>query len=292
MKLIYYPGCTLKNQAKNFEESGLCALTKLGVEVQELERWNCCGTVFSLVTDDLIHHLAPIRVLIRTKEAPADSVMTMCAMCFNTLKRANERVRADQEALSTLNDLMYEEETKYQGDVEIYHLLEILKDKIGFETIKQKATHPLQGLKVASYYGCYLVRPREIGIDDPENPQILDELMASLGATVIDFPYKTECCGAYKTVDNPEIVAERTYQILNSARELGAEVVVVSCPLCAFNLDTRQKEALKLFPEFQTIPILYFTQLLALALNCPEEKIRLDLNYIDPKPILKSKALI
>lgn len=292
MKLIYYPGCTLKNHAKNFEESGLCSLTKLGVEVQELERWNCCGTVFSLVTDDLIHHLAPVRVLLRTKEAQADSFMTMCAMCFNTLKRANERVRADQEALSTLNDLMYEEETKYNGDIEVYHLLEILKDKIGFDTIKQKATRPLQGLKVASYYGCYLVRPREIGIDDPENPQILDELMASLGATVIDFPFKTECCAAYKTVDNPEIVAERTYQILNSARELGAEVVAVSCPLCAFNLDTRQKETLKLFPEFKPMPILYFTQLMALALDCPEEKIRLDLNYIDPKPILKSKALI
>jgi heterodisulfide reductase subunit B len=292
MKLIYYPGCTLKNQAKNFEDAGLCALDKLGIEVQELERWNCCGTVFSLVTDDLIHHLAPVRVLIRTKEAKSNSLMTMCAMCFNTLKRANERVRADADALSTLNDLMYEEETKYEGDVDVYHLLEILKDKIGFETIRQKTVKPLQDLKVASYYGCYLIRPREIGIDDPENPQILEDLTASLGATPIDFPYKTECCAAYKTVDNPNIVAERTYQILNSARQLGAEVVVVSCPLCAFNLDARQKETSKLYPEFQHVPILYFTQLMALALGCSEEKLRLDLHYIDPKPILKSKGLI
>lgn len=292
MKLIYYPGCTLKNQAKNFEDSGLCVLEKMGVEVQELARWNCCGTVFSLVTDDLIHHIAPIRVLIRTKEAGSNSVMTMCAMCFNTLKRANERIKADAEALSTLNELMYEEETKYEGDVEILHLLEILKDQIGFDSIREKVTKPLQNLNVASYYGCYLVRPREIGIDDPENPQIMDELMATLGATPIDFPYKTECCAAYKTVDNPQIVAERTYQIINSAREAGAEVVVVSCPLCAFNLDSRQKETRQLFPEFQHMPVLYFTQLAALALGCPEEKLRLDLHYIDPKPILKSKGLI
>ncbi|MFC2163502.1 CoB--CoM heterodisulfide reductase iron-sulfur subunit B family protein [Acidobacteriota bacterium] len=292
MKISYFPGCTLKNHAKNFEDSAICALDKLGIEVQELDRWNCCGTVFSFATDDLIHHVAPIRNLIRVKEQDSDKVMTLCAMCFNTLKRSNLRMQNDKESLDIINDLMYREEVKYEGDVTVYHLLELLKEGIKFENLATKVVKPIKKLKVASYYGCLLVRPKEIGFDDQENPTILDNLMEALGASPIDFPYKTECCAAYQTVDKPEVVADRTYQILTSAQEQGAEVVVVSCPLCAFNLDHRQKQTLKKYPEFKNIPILYFTQLLAIALGCPEETLRLDLHYVDPKPILKEKDLI
>jgi len=116
--------------------------------------------------------------------------------------------------------------------------------------------------------------------------------MTALGAEAIDFPYKVECCGAYQTVDKPEIIADRTNQILSSSLKQGAEVVTVSCPLCAFNLDQRQKETQQKFPEFKNIPILYFSQLLAIALGCPQDSLRLDLHYIDPKPILKEKGLI
>ena len=292
MKISYFPGCTLKNHAKNFEDSAICALNNLGIEVQELDRWNCCGTVFSFTTDDLIHHMAPIRNLIRVKEQDSDKVMTLCAMCYNTLKRSNLRMQKDKESLDIINDLMYRDKVKYEGDVTVYHLLELLKEGIKFENLAAKVVKPLKKLKVASYYGCLLVRPKEIGFDDQENPTILDNLMDALGADPIDFPYKTECCAAYQTVDKPDVVADRTYQILTSAQNQGADVVVVSCPLCAFNLDNRQKHTLKKYPEFKHIPILYFTQLLAIALGCPEETLRLDLHYVDPKPILKEKALI
>lgn len=293
MKLSYYPGCSLKSHAKNFEDSALCALKKLGIEVKELSRWNCCGTVFSMATDDLIHHLAPIRNLIRVKEADTDdNVITLCAMCYNTLKRANQRMQKDPESLEIINDLMYREDVKYEGDVKIYHLLELLRDEISFKELAGKVTKPLTGLKVANYYGCYLVRPKEQGFDDAENPVIMDDLVTSLGGSSVDFPHKTECCGAYKTVDNPEIVAERARQILSSAVNQGADVVTVSCPLCAFNLDQRQKQALQIYPDFKNIPILYFSQLLAIALGCDQESLKLDLHYIDPKPILKEKGLI
>ncbi len=292
MKICYYPGCTLKNHAKNFEDSTICSLTAIGVEVDELDRWNCCGTVFSLTTDDLIHHVAPIRNLIRAKEAHYDKVMTLCAMCYNTLKRANERVKSDPDSLEVLNNFMDREEIKYEGDVQIYHLLEFLKNEITFESLAEKIVKPLKKLKIASYYGCLLVRPKEIGFDDMENPTILEDLMTVLGADPVDFPFKTECCGAYQTVDRPDIVAERTFQILSSAQNQGAEVVVVSCPLCAFNLDQRQKKATELFPEFKNIPVLYFTQPLAIALGCPEETLRFDLNFIDPKPLLRKKGFI
>ena len=292
MKISYYPGCTLKNNAKNFEDSALCSLKRLEVEAVELERWNCCGTVFSLATDDLIHHVAPIRNLIRVKEANTNKFMTLCAMCFNTLKRANERVKSDPESLDKINKFMYREEVKYEGDVQVLHLLELLRDEIKFENIAKKVVKPLKNLKIANYYGCLLVRPKEIGLDDVENPTVLENLMTALGAEAIDFPYKTECCASYQTVDKPENVADRTYHILTSAQSQGAELVSVSCPLCAFNLDYRQKETVQKYPEFKNIPILYFTQVMALALGCPEKDLRLDLHYIDPKPILREKGLL
>lgn len=292
MKLSYYPGCSLKNHAENFEKSTLCSLRHLEIEVEELHRWNCCGTVFSLAADDLIHHVAPIRNLIRVKELKTDKVMTLCAMCYNTLKRANARMKSDPESLEKINNFMYREDIDYAGDVKVFHFLELLRDEITFEKLATKVVKPLKNLKIANYYGCLLIRPKEIGIDDVENPTILENLMASLGADPIDFPFKTECCAAYQTVDKPEIVAERTYQILTSAQNQGAEIVTVSCPLCAFNLDQRQKKTLQNYPDFKNIPILYFSQILAIALGCLEEDLRFDLHHVDPMPLFKEKGLL
>jgi heterodisulfide reductase subunit B len=292
MKISYYPGCTLKANAKNFEDSALCSLKRLGLEVEELRRWNCCGTVYSLATDDLIHHVAPVRNLIFSKEAKADAMMTLCAMCYNTLKRANERVKKNVEDRENINRFIDAEGLAYQGDVRVLHLLELLRDEITFENVAKKVVRPLKNLKVANYYGCLLVRPKDIGLDDIENPQVLENLTAALGATVVDFPHKTECCASYLTVDNPGSVAERTYKILTSARDMGAEVVTVSCPLCAFNLDHRQKDTSNIYSDFKKMPILYFTQLLGIALGCPEEALRFDLHHVDPKPVLKKKELL
>jgi heterodisulfide reductase subunit B len=292
MKLSYFPGCTLKANAKNFEESALCALKKLGLEVEELRRWNCCGTVYSLAADDLIHHVAPVRNLIFSKEAKADALVTLCAMCYNTLKRTNERLKKSAEDRDTINRFMDAEGLAYEGDVKVLHMLEILRDVVKFENLAQKVVRPLKDLKVASYYGCLLVRPKEIGLDNVENPQVLENLMSAMGAEPVDFPHKTECCGAYQTVDDPRIVAERTYQILTSASLRGADVVAVSCPLCAFNLDNRQKETVDLYSDFKKIPILYFSQLLGIALGCSVEALRFDLHDVDPKPVLKRKGLI
>lgn len=292
MKLSYYPGCTLKNSAKNFEDSALSALKQLDVEVEELCRWNCCGTVYSMTTDDVMHQVAPIRNLARVKEANNSELMTLCAMCYNTLKRANERVKSDPQCLTKINKLMSREKIDYQGDVQTFHLLELLKDRIKFKTISEKVVKPLDGLKIACYYGCLLVRPKEIGFDDIENPSILDDLMSALGATPVDFPHKTECCAAYQTVARADIVAERTYTIVGSAQEHGADIIVVSCPLCAFNLDYRQKEVARMYPDFKHTPILYFTQVMAIALGCSESDLGLGLHYIDPKPALQMKGLV
>lgn len=291
MKLIYYPGCTLKNQARNFDVSTVSSMAKLDVEVEELARWNCCGTVHALGSDNIMNRVAPVTNLIRVKEAQASEFMTTCAMCYNTLKRANIDVKKRPDALATINEFLYQEETKYQGDVDVLHLLEYLRDRIGFDKLAGKVKKPLAGLRVACYYGCLLVRPKEVAFDDVENPTIMEDLITALGATPVQFPLKTECCGAYHTVDKPEIIAERTDKIMGSAHEEQADLVVVSCPLCAFNLDFRQDDARRLNPDFYHLPVLYFTQLMALAFGCDDTALRFDLHHIDPQPILAGRGL-
>ena len=292
MKLSYYPGCTLKNHARNFEDSTLYAMDRLGVEAVELERWNCCGTVYSLSADDLMRQVAPIRNLIRAKEAETSQLVTACSMCFNTLKRANNRARANEEDLASMNAFMYDEPVDYEGDVDVLHLLELLRDQVGFDALREKVVKPLEGLRVACYYGCLLVRPKEAAIDDAENPTVLENLVEALGGEPVDFSHKTECCGAYQTVDRPEIVADKTYQILGAAQERGADLVVVSCPLCAFNLDQRQETTLKIHSDFHPMPVVYFSQLMAIALGGDETTLKLDLHHTPPGPLLAGKGLL
>jgi heterodisulfide reductase subunit B len=213
-------------------------------------------------------------------------------MCYHTLKRANKLVKEDKEKLDKLNNLMYREDVKYNGEVEVLHLLEILKNEVGFDQVSKKVNMTLKGLKVAPYYGCLLLRPPEVGLDDPESPTILRDFLESVGAEVIDYPYETECCGSYHTVVNINLVVERAYDILSSAISQKAEAIVLSCPLCGFNLDNRQKEIKEKFSDFTSIPVFYFTQLLALSLGLGEKVCRFELNFIDPRPLLKSKHLI
>ncbi len=291
MKLAYYPGCTLKNHASNFDVSTVSSMAKLNVEVEELDRWNCCGTVHALDSENVMNRVATVTNLVRVKEAQASEVMTGCAMCYNTLKRANIDVKQRADALETINNFLSLENTKYEGDVDVLHLLEYLRDRVGFENLSKKVTKPLKGLRVACYYGCLLVRPKEVAFDDTENPMIMENLVRALGATPVDFSHKTECCGAYHTVDKPDVIADRTDKIMGAASEEKADMVVVSCPLCAFNLDNRQDDAKRLNSEFQNMPVLYFTQLMALAFGCDESALRFDLQHIDPLPALKARGL-
>ena len=291
MKLIYYPGCTLKNSARNFDTSTVTSMAKLDVEIEELERWNCCGTVHALGSDNVMNRVAPVTNLIRVKEAKATEFMTSCAMCYNTLKRANNDVKAHADKLNTINEFLNLEETKYEGDVEVRHLLEYLRDRVGFDKLAAKVKKPLKDLRVACYYGCLLVRPKEVAFDDVENPMIMENLISALGATPVNFPLKTECCGAYHSVGSPEIIADRTDKIMSSASEQRVDMVVVSCPLCAYNLDFKQDDARRLNPDFQHMPVLYFTQLMALALECGEEALGFDLHHIDPLPTLAARGL-
>jgi heterodisulfide reductase subunit B len=291
MDLSYYPGCTLKTTARGLEDSMIASMEVLGIKMEEIQRWNCCGTVYSLADDDLAHHLAPVRNLIRVKEQGNNKVATLCSFCYNTLKRANLLMQKDSEKRKTLNDFM-EEEMDYNGEVEVVHLLEVLRDEIGWGNISEKVRIPLQGLRVAPYYGCTLLRPQEVAIDQVERPTILHQLIETIGAEAVDFPFATECCGSFQIVSNPDLVTQCAWDILSSALRRGAEALVLTCPLCNFNLGQRQQELLQKYSDFQGIPIFYFSQLLALSLQLDPQVCHFELNYGDPLPLLKRKKLI
>nr|MBN2276728.1 CoB--CoM heterodisulfide reductase iron-sulfur subunit B family protein [candidate division Zixibacteria bacterium] len=291
MKLSYYPGCTLKTKAKNLELSALAALKALGIEVDELERWNCCGAVYSLADDDLIHLVAPVRDLIRVKESGHDTVMTLCSMCFNTLARANELMKHDEEKRFTINTFM-DEEPDYAGEVKVVHFLDFIRDDYGFDKLKEKVINPLTGLKVAPYYGCTLLRPREVAIDKPDNPSVLHRFLEALGATVVDFPSSTTCCGTYQVLGAPEASLRVSHEILGDAVRHGTEALALTCPLCDYNLGRRQDKMLEKYDDAGEVPVYYFTQLMAIALGVDPGISHFELNRKSALELLKARNLI
>ncbi len=291
MKVCYYPGCTLKADANRFEESARDALASFGVELEEPSRWTCCGTVFSLSDDNVMNHLAPVRNLLRARQAGHSRMMILCSMCFNTLARANKLFREDAAKREKIIGIMDREDQAYDGGTDVVHALQILKNDIGLEAIREKAAGRLKGIAVAAYYGCMLLRPDGIGIDEPESPRIFEDVMEAAGARVVSFPYFGECCGAYQTVENPDVVGERTRVILDSARASGADALVVSCPLCAFNLDQRQAVARKIYPNFESLPVLYFTELLAPAFGLEYRAEWLSTHYAPVTGVLEKAGI-
>ncbi len=290
MKLAYYPGCTLKTKAANLERAALVAFDALGVDYLELDRWNCCGAVFSLADDDLIHHVASVRNLVRVKEQGADTVVTICSQCYNTLARANQLIRTDEEKRDTINRFM-DEEPDYLGNVEVVHYLTLLRDQIGWDRLRDAVKSPLTGIKMAPFYGCTLVRPTEVAIDS-DDETILEDFLTALGADVVPFAAARECCGSYQMLAHPEEGVQRAAKVIDAANRSHADAIVLSCPLCEYNLGTRQREVLAFAEDLTPVPTYYFTQLLGVALGLDQDLYRLDLNGEAARNLLAERNLI
>ena len=282
MGIPYYPGCTLSTKAKNYDRSGRAVAAALGLALEELPEWQCCGATFPLMLDDSMALIAPTRILYQAQQA-GERVVTLCAFCFNVLRRSQALLKRDPEMLERIN---WFTEQEYRGDVEVVHLLELLRDDLGWEALSERVVRPLTGLRVAPYYGCLLLRPyEEIGLDDPEHPTIMHDLVRALGADVVDFPYSIECCGSYLTVKDPQISETLSQEIVASAREHGAQLIVTACPQCQFNLDYPQRETEAGWTGNE-VPVLYFTQLMAVALGLPEETWGFEEHYVDPGKVV------
>jgi len=303
MEIAYFPGCTLRTKAIGLDNSVRDTAKVFGYELVEVPDWTCCGATFNLSVDNVMALAPPIRILANARKL-GDEVVTVCAGCYNVLKRANYTVRNDAEKLAKITDFI---EMEYEGDVEVVHYLEFLRDRVGYDGIRAKVKRNLQNLKVVPYYGCQLVRPYdELKFDDPEAPMLMDEVLDAMGCTVVDFPHKAECCGAFLTVCSdltPEgrqsvgeeavtAISECSFTILDAAVRAGGEVVALSCPLCLYNLDVAQDRIEQVHFGFKKIPIVYFSQLLAIALGLDPTNYALDSehHFVDPSDLVQSLA--
>jgi len=272
VKYAYYPGCSLESTAWDFDRSTRAVCRALGIKLEEIPDWVCCGSTPAHATNVLLSVALPV-VNLQKAQAMGAAVMTACASCYSRLRTANHKVRNEPDQRAQVERIT---EAAYDGGVAVHHVLDVLLNHLGPEEIRHKVTRRLTGLRAASYYGCLLSRPPEIvAFDNPEHPTCMDDLVAAVGAEPVEWPYKTECCGAGLSMTRSEVVARLSHKLLSMAHRAGARCIVVACPLCQVNLDLRQADAKKAHGDLPDMPILYITQLLGLALGLSPDELGL-----------------
>jgi heterodisulfide reductase subunit B2 len=278
VKVSYYPGCALHGTALEYDESTKAMSGLLGVELCELPDWNCCGASSAHVTDESLASSLVARNLAIAQKQGMD-VVVPCAACYSRFKAG------EKEAAGEKNE-------KKQG-FRIFNLLEFLTASGLSDKLKEMKKRPLTGLKVVCYYGCLLVRPPKVtGAKNHENPKEMDELLGLLGAEVIPWSYKTDCCGGSLVLTRTDIVRRLTQKLFDKALEAGAEAIAVACPLCQSNLDSRQEEISLEAGKKYDLPVLYFTELVGLSLGHPDSNKWFKKHFVDPTKLLASKGLI
>lgn len=288
MKYSYFPGCSLHSSGKEYDISTKAICETLGIELIEIPDWICCGSSSAHVFHEILSVALPVRSLLNAKGISDDDVLTACPACFNRLKLANLKMKSDSAIREKVNQVL---QSDYQGELKIRHLLEILSNDYGFEKLTDYIKKPLEGLKVVCYYGCLLARPKDIvDFDDAEDPKLMDELLQLAGADVIDWPYKTECCGMSFSLSKTDVVLKLSGDILSMAKEFGAECIAVGCPLCHSNLDMRQSDIEKERDVKFQLPIFYFTQLMGLSFDISPDELALKKHMVDPFSIVNSQS--
>lgn len=258
MTYSYYPGCTLKTKAKDLDIYARASAEALGITLEEVADWQCCGGVYPIGRNDIAPKLSSVRTLNKAKEQGQDLV-TMCSACHNVIKQVNNTMATDDEVANKVNAYLKLDEP-YTGETNVLHYLEVLRDVVGFDEIKKKVVNPLTGKKIAAYYGCLLLRPSKVmQMDDPENPTIIEDLITALGGTPVKYAMRNECCGGYTTLEDKSIAAAKGNAVLKNAVDNGAELVITACPLCLYNLNKSAND--------YDVPVKYFTELLAEALG-------------------------
>ena len=259
MKVSYYPGCTLRTKAKQLDLYARKSAEALGITMEEIENWQCCGGVFSTAKDEIATKLSSVRAL--AEAAKKEQILvTVCSACHNVIKQTNHAMQNDADFAMHVNRYMAPE--SYDGSARVLHYLEMLRDVVGFDTLKEKVVNPLSGKKIAAYYGCLLLRPGQtMQMDDVENPTILEDFIRARGAEPVIYAQRNECCGGYVAMEDPASAQKKSQKVLDSAASHGAEIVVTACPLCRYNLEKNGESEL---------PVVYFTELLAEALGVKE----------------------
>jgi heterodisulfide reductase subunit B2 len=288
MKYAYYPGCSLKGTGRAYEESLLAVLQTLGVEIEELPDWNCCGATSYMSVDELSSYALAGRNLALAEREHKD-IIAPCAACYLVLNKTQHYIHDYPEIKRVVTRALDAIGLTYDGHTRVRHPLDILLNEVGLPAIKAKVKTPLHGLKVAPYYGCQIVRPYAT-FDDQRNPTSMDQLLTACGAKIVEYPSKTQCCGASQKGFLPEVGLDRIRRLLSEAQRQGAEVISTVCPLCQFNLECFQEEMGNTRAPI-SIPVLYFTQLLALALGAEKKSVAFDRCIVPVESLLASKEI-
>jgi len=285
MRYAFFPGCSLESTARDFALSTYAVCERLGIELRELPGWTCCGSSPAHATDEVLAAALPVVNLAKAAAMNRGDLVTTCAACYSRLRTANAAMRTDSPLRARVDAAT---QTQYRGAIAVRHLLDVLVNDVGLELIRDYVVRPLRGLRVACYYGCLLTRPPEVvAFDDPEHPTALDRLVAALGARPVAWPCKTECCGAGLSITRPEVMQSLTFAILDMAEQSGAQCLAVACPLCQSNLDLRQSESARAGGRPIAMPVLYFTQLLGLALGLDPQALGLNQLVVSPKALME-----
>ena len=280
MKFSYFPGCTDHSTSLEYGLSARAVFKTLGVEMVEIEDWNCCGAAATHSINHLLSLCLPARNIAIAQSTNAGPLVIPCAGCFNMLKRAEHALKNDEAKRKEIEEIVG---FTYQSSFEIKALMDVVVNGIGLEKIREKVKKPLGGLKAACYYGCALVRhPKVTNFDDPENPQTLDRLMKSLGAEPVEWSYKVDCCGADLALTYGDAVKKLVGKIVAMAQEAGAQCLVTSCGLCQANLEMRQDV---------NFPVFYFTELMGVAFDAENRERWWKKHMISPQPLLESMGL-
>jgi len=281
----YFPGCSSEATAIGLELSNQAISQPLEIELIELEDWNCCGSTPYGSLDRQESVLVVARNLALAEKTGLDLV-TPCSSCFVTLYGANLELRENPGLMRRVNEALAVANLEYHGNVRVRHLIEVLVNDVTPEVISARVKRPLNGLKVAPYYGCQLVRP-DYGFDDPESPHSLDRLVTSLGAEAVPFALKNRCCGGSLIISDESMALGLIHKLLENARESGAECITTPCPLCQINLDAYQGRVNSKFNTNFDLPVLFVTQLIGLALEIEPKSLGLNTNIVSPNRVLE-----
>ncbi len=255
----YYPGCTLRTKAKDLDTYARISAEALGISLVEPENWQCCGGAYTTATNEVATKLSAVRTLIAGKES--EGLVTVCSACHNVIKQTNYDI-SHNEAMADKVQRYLQLDEAYKGETTVYHYLELLRDVVGFDKLKEKVVNPFKGKKIGAYYGCLLLRPsKALAMDDPENPTIVEDFIKAIGGTPVIYAQRNECCGGYITMEDKAQAQKRSKAVMDSAEEMGADMLITACPLCLYNLKKNSGSDL---------PVYYFTELLAEALGLKE----------------------
>jgi heterodisulfide reductase subunit B len=290
MKVSYYPGCSLEETAAAFDMSVRQVCDHLGVSLEEVPGWACCGSSPALKMDRLLSTSLAAHNLALACGQQVEEVVIPCPFCFRRLLSAQQETQAAPETRVAVQGAIGAE---LDDSLKVLSLLGFLRYTVGLAAIGAKVQKPLKGLKVLTYYGCYLVKPASVTqYDDPENPVSMDQLLETLGAEVLPWDFKTECCGASLAVSKTDTVCELSGRIIREAAYRKADALVVACQLCQANLDMRQVQIGKLHGTPYHLPIIYFTQLMGLAFGMSYKALGLERHLTGPKEMLKAKGVL